>query len=306
MTQFGVWVTGKSVAFQRHRFATSTEMQEGVVDATDYKVAQNSGGANMSVDVALGKAWVQIDSGARNGLAFVYSDAQEDPVIAASNATNPRIDQVVLQYNDTVIPAGVGGDVPTVRVLTGTPTAGATLDNRNGAAALPNDCVRLADILVPAASVSVVTANIRDRRPWARGARYAARLTPGAGTTLASPGVAIDSTNGRRRIECSGAPLVARLMATHRNTTAGAEMGLALLVDAVVDRVWSATAQATSPNFPMTVEEHFNGAGAGMPVAVGSKLFDWNEFATGGTATVQAAAVLIEERVSQQADNGTA
>ena len=207
MTQFGVWVTNKNVAFQRHRFATSTEMQEGVVDAGDYKVTAHAGA--LSVDVAIGKAWVQIDTGTRNGLAFIYSDAAENPAHAAADATNPRIDQVVLQYNDTTIPAGVGGDVPTIRIITGTPTAGATLDNRNGAAALPNDCVRLADVLIPAAATTTSAANIRDRRPWARGAyRKIIRNNNGGNYTTASATLAdVDATNLKPRIECSGAPL---------------------------------------------------------------------------------------------------
>lgn len=207
MTQYGVWVTNKPVPFQRHRLAQQSELQEGVAGAGDYKAAQRAAGANMSVDVAIGQAFVQVDSGARNGLGFVYSDALENVAVAASDATNPRVDQLVLQWNDSSIPAGVGGDTPTLRVVAGVPTAGATLDTRNGAAALPADAVRLADILVPAASTSVVTANIRDRRPWARGAYWRTLRTAGDYTRTANTLALVDSVNLQPRIECSGAPM---------------------------------------------------------------------------------------------------
>src|SRR4051794_11835598 len=108
-----------------------TALQEGAVGATDLKAAQRAAGANMSVDVAAGQAWVQIDTGTRNGLGHVVNDATANVAVTASNATNPRVDQVVLQWNETAIPTGAG-DVPTLRVLAGTATAGATLDNRTG------------------------------------------------------------------------------------------------------------------------------------------------------------------------------
>src|SRR4051795_6181621 len=160
------------VPFQRMRqLLLDQGLQEGVVGATDLKVVQRGAGANQSVDVGTGFAWVQIDTGTRNGMGHVTSDATANLTLTASNATNPRVDQIILRHNDSSIPTGAG-NVPTLEVLTGTATAGATLDNRTGAPALPNDCLRLADILVPATSTSVVTANIRDRRPWARGFYY--------------------------------------------------------------------------------------------------------------------------------------
>lgn len=303
MTQFGAWVTNKPVPFQRHRYATATEMQEGVVDAGDYKVAQNSGGANMSVDVAIGKAWLQIDSGARNGLAFAFSDAQEDPAIAASNATNPRIDQVVLQYNDTSIPAGVGGDIPTVRVIAGVPTAGATLDNRSGAAALPNDCVRLADILVPAASVTVVTANIRDRRPWARGAYRRIAVVAGDYTVNNTAYAAdLDATNLKPRVECSGAPLRLKMEGMTFNAATGDRVALKFREDGVNDVLPDASLpRSTAFNQTCTyLVDH-------LPAA-GSHTYPVWAFSSAVGGVVRANAVLpfqitVEEVIRQNADN---
>lgn len=172
MTLTGEWTPSVPVPFQRMRrlLQDTAGLQEGVVGAGDFAVSQRAAGANMSVDVALGAAWVQVDTGANNGVAHVASDAIANVSVTTSDATNPRVDQVTLRWNDTSIPTGAG-NVPTLQVLAGTPTAGAQIANpsaagyRAGAASLPNDSLRLADFLVPATSTSVTNANINDRRP---------------------------------------------------------------------------------------------------------------------------------------------
>lgn len=201
-------VTNVPVPFRQLRMKDAEgALQEGVIGAGDLKVAQRGAGANMSIDIAAGACWVQIDTGTRNGLVHVYNDAVANVVFNASDATNPRIDQIGVQYNDTSIPAGTGGNTPTFRYLPGTATAGATLDNRTGAAAAPSDWLRLADILVPATSTTVTTANIRDRRPWARGAYWRTLRTAGDYTRTANTLALVDSVNLQPRIECSGAPM---------------------------------------------------------------------------------------------------
>lgn len=320
MTQYGVWVTNKPVPFQRHRFSKSTEMQEGVIDSTDYKVAQRGAGANMSVDVAIGKAWLQIDSGARNGLAFVYSDALENIAVGASDATNPRLDQLVLQYNDTSIPAGVGGDVPTLRVVAGTPTAGCTLDTRNGAAALPADAVRLADILVPAASTSVVTANIRDRRPWARGVFQKYALTSGDVTTTSASFATIAAALSGR-VELSGVPVRLAIRGSFKHTVASAAVLIAPRIDSALpdnasnNVMWQRVMHPTAANNLKVTEDHIatvaapnNGAGQAS-AASGSHTVDAvMAVSTAGTLTASGVAGVpvhftVEELVRQTADN---
>src|SRR3954451_15663447 len=151
MSLFADWVPSASMTFQRVRamLEESGGVQAGVLGAGDLKVSQRAvGGANQSVDVATGAGWVDVTTGTRNGLAHVYSDAIANVALAASNATTPRVDQLVVRYNDTSIPTG-SGNTPTLEVVTGTPTAGATLDNRTGAVTgtALNDTLRLADIL---------------------------------------------------------------------------------------------------------------------------------------------------------------
>jgi hypothetical protein len=186
----------------RHLFA-KLGLQEGVYGATDLQVSQRAAGANMSVDVAAGDALVQGDDITRQGLYHVVNDGVVNVPISASHGALPRLDQIILRvYDSTVL--GVS-DVPSLEVLAGTPTAGATLDNRSGAATLPNNAIRLADVLVGAGVAVIANSALRDRRPWVRGANYRyERTSAGSYTITSSSYVAIDSTNLTKRIECSG------------------------------------------------------------------------------------------------------
>jgi hypothetical protein len=155
----------------------------GVAGYEDYRVIQRQAGANMTVDVgttaqtALGMTgWV---TGSTRGHQGIYECATVDwtaPTtstyaaqinvdVAANASGNPRLDIVVLEVLD-LQHVGTGSSVQQIRVITGTPTAAATLDNRNGAPALPATCILLADILVPNAAASIGTADIRDRRAF--------------------------------------------------------------------------------------------------------------------------------------------
>lgn len=286
MTWLGDFVTTQTVSFARMRkllLDIGGGLQEGVVGAGDLKVSQRGAGANMSVDVAAGFAWVQIDTGTNNGLAHVSSDAVANVVVTASNATNPRIDQIIVRYNDTSIPTG-SGNTPTPEVLTGTPTGGATLDNRTGAAALPNDCLRIADILVPATSTTVTTANIRDRRPFARGAYWDVTRTAGSYTTTSTTFVAIDATNLAPRIECSGVPLLVRLQSAYTaNSSAGDTVTFELELDAVAQNRVREVASPATAALRMATAHEFR-----VTPAAGSHIVAVYWKVSGGTGTLQA------------------
>jgi hypothetical protein len=303
MTLFGDFVTGQTLSFQRMRallLEGGGGLQEGVVGANDLKVAQRGAGANMSVDIPAGAAWVQIDTGTRNGLAHVYNDATANVAVTASNATNPRIDQAILRYNDTSIPTG-SGNTPTLEILAGTATAGATLDNRTGAAALPNDCLRLADILVPATSTSVTTANIRDRRPWARGAFRNVLETSGdiAALSAGTYGSLLASTF---RLECSGAPVTVAPFVQQSNSTAVAKtIFLGVVIDGVV------VGEATVTHAAAATSLVLNGPWT-LPVAAGSHVFDLQAKVSAGSSTILRNAtnpvrMLVREDVRPLADN---
>lgn len=83
-----------------------------------------------------------------------------------AHPTLPRIDQVIAKVRDAEIWHGaVMPDTDPVSdakfsVISGTPTAGATLANLLGMAAVPNNSKRLAHVLVPAGATSLVQSNI--------------------------------------------------------------------------------------------------------------------------------------------------
>lgn len=196
------------------RFALELSgLQSGVFGPNDMKVTAAAAGGQR-VDIAAGTLLVKGDSGVpatglSQGLFAVVNDGAlaNAVTLAASNVSLPRIDQIVVRVRDTQALSG-GGDDSTFMVLTGTATSGATLDNRNGAAALPADYERLADVLVPASSTAVAAGNIRDRRGWARGG-YSVKIGSGAGNYM-MPGGSATTIPGDpllTRMECSGAPL---------------------------------------------------------------------------------------------------
>lgn len=157
------------------RLASELALQEGVLGALDYLVTFPAAGG-LRADVYTGVALVKGDTGAprtgvSHGLYTIVNDAIVSPAVtfSASHASLPRVDQVILTTQDTK-DLGDATDTPLLVAVAGAPTAGATLDNRSGAQALPPDSIRLADVLIPAGSTAVTAGNIRDRRPWARGA----------------------------------------------------------------------------------------------------------------------------------------
>lgn len=134
-------------------------LQEGVASATDMAVAQRGAGANFSVDIAAGEALIQGDTVANQGRYYVLNDAVFNLTgFTTANATNPRIDRVTLRVRDAF--HGDAANDVSFQIVTGTATAGATLANLNGAAAVPNSQLLLANILIPATATTVTTANI--------------------------------------------------------------------------------------------------------------------------------------------------
>jgi hypothetical protein len=306
MTVTGDFVTNQPVTFaSMRRTLQISPIQEGVYDINDLKVIQRGAGANQSVDVGAGDGWVQVDS--ITGLCRVRSDATANVTISASHATLPRIDQLICRYNDTSIPTG-SGNIPTLEKLDGTATSGATLDNRTGAAALPSNCLRLADILIPAASTSVVTANIRDRRPWTRGAYIRVIRTAGNLTTASGTPALLDATTLAPRLEVSSVPVRLTLRANISHTVANADVVLPFWMDgAIVDglgaNIGETQTSATATQGSMRVFTW------DMVPAAGSHVFG-PAFAIGtaGTLTVQANATVpliftVEELVRQNASN---
>jgi hypothetical protein len=163
-------------------------LQEGVVDNSLFVTSG-------SVGFPRGGGFVK-DEGVTNRLYHV-DPGSVTLTVPANSSGNPRVDSVVIDKDG--VPAYIAG----------TATVGATLNNRTGAPTVPNNSMRLADVLVANGAASVPNSVIRDRRPWARGAFYSYERPAASGdySTSSTTFVAIDSTNMNPRIECSGLPL---------------------------------------------------------------------------------------------------
>jgi hypothetical protein len=152
------------------RHAYERPLGEGVEGYSDMLVTP--GVAADTVDVAAGIGFVRGDGLNDLGLYRCRNDATKNSAafeaggIAAPDATKPRLDQIVARVYDDDVDSG-GQRKWRLAVLKGTATTGDTLDKREGAAALPNSAMLLADVLVPAGAPAVLKAEaIRDRRPF--------------------------------------------------------------------------------------------------------------------------------------------
>jgi microcystin-dependent protein len=142
--------------------------RQGAFDSSGWKVGERAAAPAMAVDVTAQVGLARVDGGsvAQQGGYVIAPHASAITLdVPASNATNPRVDSVYLTVRDNAHD-GSGFTDARVVLLAGTPTAGATLDNRNGAPVAPTSSMRLADVLVAANASSVANGVIRDYRDY--------------------------------------------------------------------------------------------------------------------------------------------
>lgn len=283
-------------------------LQEGVIEAGAYMVTERSAGANMSVDIAAndGSALVQGDSITAQGLYHIPPhSASINETIAAADSTHPRVDQVILEVRDNTHDAS-GGNEARVRVVAGTATSGATLDNRTGAAALPSNAIRLADVLVPALDTSIGNSQIRDRRPWARGAFTVIERSSGNYTTTSTGSLAaIDSTNLNPRVECSGVPLRVSLMSQASHSVVNARTRFDFAVDGTLQAFFRDPGGVAA-----TYNQVVAHAAVFTPSTGSHRVAPYWAATEAGTATLAASATsklvfVVEEVVRQDSANNT-
>jgi hypothetical protein len=269
-------------------------LQAGVIDQGSFEVTQASGGAGPTVDIASNVgagAWVRKASSGLLGYV-APTVAKTTKAIAAGHATLPRVDRVVLELD---------GDVS---VLPGTPTSGATLDNRTGAAAVPDDTLLLADVHVPATDTTIANSQIRDRRMWARGAFWTDTRLENSSLTWAGSALGlIDATDWNPRIECSGALL--RVTLTGSFLAAGAvTMTQDLMIDGTAIGLRHVEVMSTSTRIIRT--EWVLGPGAGShrigPAWANSDGTTGLTLSAGG-ANLVAPVLTIEEILRPHAEN---
>jgi hypothetical protein len=313
MTQQGVGSTPGYDAIDARRF-WGVAVQEGVITAGSYEVTQRGAGANLSVDIAASTgngALVQGDAVTAQGLYFVAPHtAVINEAITTANATNPRIDQVVLEIKDTTHDASGSNLAQTAR---GHRHRHRRRDARqpHGRAALPASAILLADVLVAATDTAISNSEIRDRRPWARGAfvHIPRLLNAAAGTdytTTSTSRVLIDSTNLNPRIECTGNPIRMRLTGQGSNSTGTtSSIFLAPFLD-------SAAISSFTDMFPLVSPaagqaQNFSVEYTFQPAA-GSHRLGWAWRVNAGTGTISASTsvplvMTVEEIVRQTVPN---
>lgn len=136
---------------------------------TGLNVSQRSAGANMSVDIAIGDAFVRRSDGSY--AHPVFNDAVYNQAIAAADGSNPRRDLIVLyvdysQAPSTAVSNNTNGVVK-IKVVTGTP-AGSPVDPNSTAiqssVGAGNPYTVLARVRVPAGQTSITNSLIDDLR----------------------------------------------------------------------------------------------------------------------------------------------
>jgi hypothetical protein len=155
--------------------ALLTEDGSGVYGSTDMAVTQRGAGANMSVDVAGGRAIIPGSEATYQGSYFVENRGTQNVTITASDPTNPRIDRIVARVRDDAY-SGSSNDWDIIAVA-GTP-AGVP-----SAPSAPNNAISLATVAVAASATSITNANITSVRTYYRPKGYTSSVSSYVSTT---------------------------------------------------------------------------------------------------------------------------
>lgn len=140
--------------------ADLTGSASGVASATALKVTEKAGTPNMSVDVAVGGAFVASTRSVHQGVYHGYNPAVINVVIAASNPTDPRIDRILARVKDSAQDAAfVGIEGMATFVVQGTPNATPVAPTIT-----IEDWIEIAQVTVGAGVSSITNANITDKR----------------------------------------------------------------------------------------------------------------------------------------------
>lgn len=159
---------------------------------TGFIVSTTSG---LGISVSAGYAIIAGQNVANQGLYRVGPISSQTLTVSAAHATLPRLDQVIVRVLDHSADSS-GYNEARIEIVPGTPTSGATLDNRNGAASLTTlqdaskSVLLVCDILVTPSLSTLTSGNLRNRNKRARSKRIAEY-----GTLAARP-VAADVPDG--------------------------------------------------------------------------------------------------------------
>ena len=252
------YMNGLTYDGQELRDTHSASVQHGVVGAGQLKVSRN-GTSSHSILVTAGQGYVPSNEGlyrCRTDSTEASNTFETGEIAPPPGGSINRIDRLVLRVYD---PAHEVTSLKKSRfeIVSGASlqATGLTLDSEANKPAVPQRSLLLADLLVRGGSTFFATTDIRDRRPWCRGAFSRTIMTAHtAGSPLPTTLTEIPET--RKRIECTGLPVRMRFLARLRGDyTSNEEMHVHLfpLVDGVaIDGFSSAvpTAIAYIISFP--------------------------------------------------------
>jgi hypothetical protein len=153
-----LWLQNSVYPAAVDRLLIEAAVPVGVLGSGDLIVSQRASGANMSVDVAAGRAAVTLNDTTNQGRALVRSTAVNNLAIAGAPAAGTsRIDLVIARVYDASL---IGGSINGWQLEVVTGTAAST----PAVPALPKSSLLLAQVAVAAGQASVLAANITDRR----------------------------------------------------------------------------------------------------------------------------------------------
>lgn len=170
MTQYTAVLDGSKTNVEGHSKFLNRLFGPGVAttfNAASLQVVQRSAGANMSVDVSIGDAHLQLPN--TNYSFWSWTDAVTNVTISAADPTNPRIDTIIA-WVDTSVTTTASNNSPgsfKFTAIAGTPAgtpAAATNSAIQTALGSTIAWVKLATVLVGASATTITTSVITDAR----------------------------------------------------------------------------------------------------------------------------------------------
>lgn len=135
--------------------ATGVANVEGVLGSAAFLVTQRGAGANFSVDVAAGQAYVVDDEVSNGGTYFCWSDATVNVVTPGAPGSGTRLHRIILRMRNK-------GENGTWSTYDFTPDI--VQDTGGGLPATPGSAISLATVSIAAGQANVQNANITDYR----------------------------------------------------------------------------------------------------------------------------------------------
>jgi len=162
------WLQQGSHPAENDRLGQQALFSTSGICTTGSLLVEAQSSPNMSVKVAAGWAAIVGDYTTNMGVYLSYNDASTNLTVTSADATNPRIDRVVLTVSDAYY-TGLLNQVA-FQVIAGTPAGSPT------APSTPSMSISLATIAVAAGATSISAGNITDTRT-ASGSNFAVWTT---------------------------------------------------------------------------------------------------------------------------------